>query len=90
MTKKELVEAVINAENLSKAQSERIITLMFEEIAKGLKNGEEVAIANFGKFSVSKREARQGINPLTKEKITIAASNSAKFKQAKQLKESLN
>ncbi|ATZ17441.1 DNA-binding protein HU-beta [Williamsoniiplasma luminosum] len=90
MTKKEIAEIVINTENLSKAQSERIITLIFDEIAKSLKSGEEVSIANFGKFSVAARDAREGINPATKAKITIAASKSAKFKQAKQLKESLN
>lgn len=34
--------------------------------------------------------AREGINPATKEKITIAAANVPKFKAGKALKEALN
>ncbi|WP_031543000.1 HU family DNA-binding protein [Mesoplasma photuris] len=90
MTKKELIEAILNDENVSKAEAERIVSSVFEKIAAELQNGHEVSIAGFGKFAISERAARDGINPLTKEKIQIKASKSAKFKPAKQLKEALN
>ena len=58
----------------------------FAELAAG----GEVALAGFGKFSVSKRAARQGRNPSTGETINIAASKAAKFSAASALKKRLN
>ena len=53
-------------------------------------DGGEVAVAGFGKFSVSERSAREGRNPATGEPIQIAASKAAKFSAAAALKKSLN
>ena len=47
-------------------------------------------LAGFGKFEITERKAREGFNPLTKEKIQIEASKSVKFKVAKALKEAVN
>jgi DNA-binding protein HU-beta len=52
--------------------------------------GGEVALAGFGKFSVSQRAARLGRNPSTGETINIAASKAAKFSAASALKKRLN
>ena len=49
--------------------------------------GEQVKVAGFGVFKVSRRAAREGINPRTQEKIQIAAKTAPKFRAAKQLKE---
>ena len=46
-------------------------------------------VFDFGKFSISERAARTGINPATKEKIEIAASKSVKFKASKALKDAV-
>lgn len=90
MTKKELVEFVMgHDEELSKAQSERIVSLIFNKISDSLSKGHEVSIAGFGKFSLTVRPAREGINPATKEKIQIQSSKNIKFKIAKQLKENI-
>lgn len=90
MTKKELAEIIIEIEDISKSQVERIITSVFDEISKSLAAGKEVSIASFGKFTVAERAARDGVNPATGAKIKISASKSAKFKPAKQLKEAVN
>jgi DNA-binding protein HU-beta len=49
-----------------------------------------VAVAGFGKFSVSHRAARSGRNPSTGATIQIAASKAAKFSAASALKKQLN
>jgi len=49
-----------------------------------------VAIAGFGKFSVTQRAAREGRNPATGETLQIAASRAAKFSAAAALKQQLN
>ncbi|AJM71862.1 HU family DNA-binding protein [Mycoplasma yeatsii] len=90
MTKKDLIDEIIINENISKADAEKVVNRLFEAISNHLISGKEVSVAGFGKFSISERAAREGINPSTGEKIKISASKSAKFKPAKQLKESLN
>ena len=51
--------------------------------------GDKVALVGFGTFSVNERPAREGINPATKEKITIAAKKVAKFKAGAELANAL-
>ena len=57
------------------------------EIANALKEGAKVDIAGFGKFEVKERSERTGINPQTKENITIPASKVPSFKASKTLKD---
>ena len=42
-----------------------------------------------GKFAICNRPERMGVNPATKEKMTISASKSVKFKPCKKLKEKI-
>jgi DNA-binding protein HU-beta len=90
MTKAELIEALSNKLPLPKADAERAINIMLDDIIAALKQGERVNISGFGTFAVSSRQARTGRNPKTGEAIEISASRSAKFKPGKQLKDSLN
>ncbi len=90
MTKAELIETLSNKLPINKADAERAINVVLDDITAALKSGERVNISGFGTFSVSTRQARTGRNPKTGESIQIAASRSAKFKPGKQLKDSLN
>ncbi len=60
---------------------------VFEEM---LIEGNTIDLYGFGKFEVKEKAERPGINPLTKEKITIAASKSISFKPSKALKNKVN
>ena len=75
---------------MNKAEAEKAINIVLEDIITALKQGQRVNISGFGTFSVSERQARTGRNPKTGESIQISASRSAKFKPGKQLKDSLN
>ena len=90
MTKAELIEALSNKLPLNKADAERAINIVLDDVIAALRQGERVTISGFGTFSVSERQARTGRNPKTGESIEIAASRSAKFKPGKRLKDSLN
>src|SRR5467141_134728 len=90
MTKAELIEALSNKLPLNKADAERAINILLDDVIAALRQGERVNISGFGTFSVSERQARTGRNPKTGESIEISASRSAKFKAGKQLKDSLN
>lgn len=90
MTKAELIEALSNKLPLNKADAERAINIVLDDVIAALRQGERVNISGFGTFSVSTRQARTGRNPKTGASIQISASRSAKFKPGKQLKDSLN
>ena len=89
MDKKNLIEIISKKIGISKSDSEEIINLILDEITKSLSGGEEVVFTGFGKFCVSQRKERNGINPQTKETIKIPASKSPKFKAGRILKEAV-
>lgn len=66
--------------------SQLAVEEVFKSIGNQLKDGKTVDIFGFGKFEVKERSARTGINPATKEKMEIPASNVVKFKPSKHLK----
>src|SRR5258707_14211470 len=90
MTKAELIEALSNKLPLNKADAERAINIVLDDVIAALGQGERVNISGFGTFSVSERQPRTGRNPKTGESIEISASRSAKSKPGRQLKDSLN
>lgn len=89
MNKTELINAIAENAGLSKADSKRALEATITAIADALKQGDKVALIGFGTFSVSERPERTGINPRTKEQITIAAKKIAKFKAGAELAEAL-
>lgn len=80
---------VMQKTQMTKKDSLELIDGIFDWIMNMMKKGEQVKIAGFGVFKVSKRAAREGINPKTGEKIHIAAKTAPKFRAAKQLKEAV-
>lgn len=89
MNKGELIEAVASAAALSKKDAAGAIEAAIAAITKALKTGKKVALIGFGTFSVVKRAARTGINPMTREKIKIKAKKVAKFKAGAALNEAV-
>jgi DNA-binding protein HU-beta len=90
MTKNELAEKVAEHTGLAPSQARQALDATIEVVSDELAAGGEVALAGFGKFSVSHRAARQGRNPSTGATISIAASKAAKFSAASALKSRLN
>ena len=89
MNKTDLVNAIA-AQGLSKADSKKALDAVLDAISGALKEGDKVAILGFGTFSINERPAREGINPATKEKITIAAKKLVKFKAGAELAAGVN
>ncbi len=87
MNKSELVGAVSEKTEVSKKDAEKIVNAIFESISDSLAGGDKVQIIGFGTFEVRQREAREGRNPATGEKITIPALKVPAFKAGKALKD---
>ena len=90
MGKTELVEFIAAKAGLSKADALRAVDAFVEGVVEGLKKEGKVTLVGFGTFAAKKREARDGINPLTKEPLHIPAKTVASFKAGSKLKDALN
>ena len=89
MNKTELIEKIANSANLSKADAKKALDATVDAIKAALVEGDKVQLIGFGTFSVNERPAREGINPATKEKITIAAKQVAKIKAGAELADAI-
>ena len=89
VTVKHMAAALAEANEMSKRQTEAVLTGMIDLIVKSLKKGSRVRISGLGILSVRKRAARMGRNPATGESIKIKASKKVAFRAAKDLKEAV-
>jgi DNA-binding protein HU-beta len=89
MTKAEFVDKLAEKGKITKKFASESIDLVFTTMAEGLVAGQEISIPGFGKFSVTVRKARSGVNPSTRKKIKIPERKAPKFSAAKALKESI-
>lgn len=86
MTKADFVDKLAAKSGLTKKDAAGVVDAFVEVITEALKSGEDVQFTGFGKFYVQNREAREGINPQTKAKITIPTSKVPKFSAGVALK----
>ncbi len=89
MNKTEFIAAVAEKSGLSKVDSQKAIEAFQDVVSEVLKAGDQLALLGWGTFSVKENAERQGVNPRTKEKITIAAKKVVKFKAGAKLEEVL-
>lgn len=81
MNRTELIASVAERIEASKADAAKYVNAVLGVIADNLTKGDkELALPDFGRFSVKQVPERQGINPQTKEKITIEAHEKIVFK----------
>ena len=89
MTKTELIAIIAKEADLSKKEAEKALAATLAGITKALKKGDKVQFVGFGTFETRKRPARKGLNPRTKEAITIPACKVPAFMAGKALKEAV-
>ncbi len=79
MNKTELIEQIANRTNLTKADAGRALSAVLDTIVETVSDGDDVTLPGFGSFKTTQRAAREGKNPRTGEKLSIAASTVPKF-----------
>ena len=88
MTKADFVESISSNFDSKKAAADAVDAVL-NGIEGTLKNGGEISFTGFGKFSVAERGPRQGVNPRTGERITIAGGKVPKFSAGAGLKKTV-
>lgn len=90
MNKQELIDAIANEVDVTKATAAACLDALINIVTHTLKKKQDVRLVGFGTFTSAKRKATTGRNPQTGEAIKIPASVQPKFKPGKALKDALN
>lgn len=86
MQKIEYIAEVAERTGISKKEARRIVDAMLDVISERLQAGEKVVLTGFGTFEVRERQARQGVNPKTRERMLIDATKTPGFSASNSLK----
>lgn len=89
MNKSELIEAIADSAELSKAAAGKAVDAILTAITEALQKGDQVALIGFGTFSVRDRAARTGRDPRSGKPIKIKATKIPAFKAGKGLKDAV-
>ena len=87
MTKSELVEALSEAEDLTRTKAAEVVNLFFGDMVNALTGGDRVEIRGLGSFKVKRYDGYSGRNPKTGKEIKVKAKKLPFFKCGKELKE---
>jgi integration host factor subunit beta len=91
MIKSELVTKLAEANpHLYQRDVEILVNAILDEITDALRRGDRVELRGFGTFSTKERDARQGRNPRTGEKVSVSGKNVPYFKSGKEMRDRLN
>ena len=90
MNKADFINAISEKTEISKKDVNIVINAFQEVVTETLKRNDNIVLTGFGKFESVKKAAREGKNPMTGEKINIAAKMAPKFRPGKALKDALN
>lgn len=89
MNRTELIAAVAAKAEMTKADAKKAVDAVLETIEESLAANAPVALIGFGTFSIAERGERKGINPATRQSITIPAKKSVRFKAGANLNEKI-
>ncbi len=90
MNKTELVAKIAEDVALKKSDVEKVLDAFVSNVKDVMAKGDKVQLVGFGTFEAKDRAAKEGVNPATGEKISIAACKVPSFKAGKALKDELN
>jgi DNA-binding protein HU-beta len=79
MNKSDLIDQMAATAEISKAAAGKALDAAIDTITKAVASGDTVSLIGFGTFKASERAAREGKNPKTGEKLSIAATTVPKF-----------
>ncbi|GIV98360.1 MAG: transcriptional regulator [Herpetosiphonaceae bacterium] len=86
MHRTEFVREVARKTGLPMREVSKVINTSLDVIAETLRGGEKVVLTGFGTFEMRSRQERQGVNPKTRERITIGATRTPGFTASTTLK----
>lgn len=86
ISRKDIISSVAELNDMSKADAEAAVVGVFDTIKGALEEGNNVAIFEFGTFTIKDVPGREGRNPASGEKIDIAPCCKVSFKPSSGMK----
>jgi nucleoid DNA-binding protein len=83
MTKAEIINRVAHLTGMNRKDAIVALETFLDSVKGSLKRGEKVSLVGFGTFYVKQKNARNGRNPRTGERIHIPPKMIATFKPGK-------
>lgn len=90
MNKSDFIAKIAENSGLTKTDADKFLGAFVATVKEALANGEKIQILGFGNFELKDKAAREGINPLTKQPLSIPASKVPAFKVSKTFKDEFN
>lgn len=87
MTKKELIDLLAEAEDVSRRTAKKIVDAVFDRLSNALERGDRIEVRGLGSFKIKQYDGYQGRNPKTGEAVTIPPKKLPVFKAGKELRE---
>jgi len=87
VTRAQLAAGLATDQGITKADANRILTSLLDQIKADVQAGNKVSISGFGIFTVRHSPARMGRNPQTGDAIKIKAKTKLVFRPAKAWKD---
>ena len=86
MNRSELIDRVAGEAQLPRSVAARAVDATLGAIEAALREGEDVAIAGFGRFHVGSYTGRAGVNPRTGEPIQVPTTRVPRFAAGSRLR----
>ncbi len=90
MNKGDFIKAVAEKANCTQKDAGIVFDAMVDTIVSVLKSGDKIVVPGFGSYELVKKAATTKVNPMTKEKVKVAACKQPKFKFGKSFKAIFN
>lgn len=89
MIRSELIQQLAEKTKTNQRQADAFLDALTSIVTKEVQEGEKVLISGFGTFYLAHRQARNGINPVTKEKMFIDGMAMPKFRAGEKFKKAV-
>ena len=90
MNKGEFIKAIAAKAEVTGKDAAKAFDALAEVVKETLLGGDKIQLAGFGTFELKEKPERDGINPLTGEKVTIKASKAPSLRFGKAYKDMFN
>ena len=90
MNKTDFIKLMSQVNHITQEEASRCLDMVLRTITEGLRKEDEIVLTGFGKFYKTNVASKEGINPKTRERMTIPAYTSVRFSAGAVLKKDVS
>jgi len=86
LRKKDVIKEIATRTEFGQKEIKEVLNTYHAVIKETILSGQNFTLSGVGSLQIRQRQARQGFNPITKEKIQIPERKAVKFKPTREVK----